>query len=258
MDTRFWGPSGWKLLHSITFTYNPSTDRENVKEVFTMLPYVLPCKFCRASLTEYMEVNPIDSHLDSANSLSKWLWKIHNQVNAKLREQSLFVERDPPFDRVKKFYTEILNSGCSQTEFYGWEFLFSIAFLHPMSKAAKKSIPMPGAPPCETMKRPEEKNKWNCLNPEERLIFYKRFCAAIGHVLPFLEWRSSWLKNPVPDLDSRDITVKWLWNTRCRMETDLNLLNRCKYSYLCKTLKSHRSGCSSSRRARTCRKRKQN
>ena len=25
MDTRFWGPSGWKLLHSITFNYKGNT-----------------------------------------------------------------------------------------------------------------------------------------------------------------------------------------------------------------------------------------
>jgi hypothetical protein len=40
------------------------------------------------------------------------------------------------------------------------------------------------------------------------------------------------------------------------MEKDLNMLNSCKYKSLCKTLKTHRSGCSKSVRAKTCRKKR--
>ena len=256
MDTRFWGPSGWRLLHSITFAYNPSKDKTNARIVFEMLPFVLPCKFCRTSLTEYMDTYPLEPALESSALLSKWLWNIHNSVNAKLREQSLPVENDPPFEKVKEMYTDILNSGCSQTEFLGWDFLFSIAYLHPMSKAAKISVPMPGSPACDTIHTLKEKNRWNCLTPEERLPLYVKFWKHIGRLLPFPSWRKSWLKDKLSNLETRDGTVKWLWKTRCRMENDLKLLNRCKYSSLCKTLKMHRSGCSKSKRARTCRKRR--
>ena len=68
MDTKFWGPSGWKLLHLITFTYEPSQSKA-VGKFFELLPFVLPCKFCRASLTEYMDDDPID--LKSKATLTK-------------------------------------------------------------------------------------------------------------------------------------------------------------------------------------------
>ena len=255
MDTRFWGPSGWRILHSITFSYIPRSDKSAIRAMFTLLPFVLPCKFCRSSLQQYIEEDPVEPALESADSLSRWLWRIHNKVNSKLRDQNISVEPNPPFESVKTFYKELLESGCSQTEFPGWDFFFSIADFHPMSKAARKSIPMPGAPPCETMTSMEEKNKWNCLKPEERLPLYTMFWTSLGLVLPFKEWRQSWIQHGQgSDLQTRSETMKWLWNIRCSMEKDLELLNRCQYSSLCKTLQTHRSDCSKSRRAKTCRK----
>jgi hypothetical protein len=41
MDTRFWGPSGWQLLHMVTFTrglLSPKT------RFFGVIQDVLPCK----------------------------------------------------------------------------------------------------------------------------------------------------------------------------------------------------------------------
>ena len=253
MDTRFWGPSGWKLLHSITFTYIPRTDKLAVREMFESLPFVLPCKFCRISLTEYMEKHPLEPALASRESLTKWLWIIHNEVNAKLRSQSIAVEADPPFEKVSAIYKSIVTSGCTRTDFPGWDFLFSIADLHPMSKIARASIPVPG-PTGTTL---AEKNKTNSLKPHERMPMYMQFWRSIGKTLPFKEWRDSWARSAsVPIIDSRSTTMKWLWNIRCSMEHDLELLNKCEYSSLCKNLQSHRSGCNKSKRARTCRKRK--
>ena len=117
MDTRFWGPSGWEFLHQITFAYEPG---QHVKELFEMLPYVLPCKFCRASLTVYLRADPID--LTSRETLSRWLWRIHNAVNDKLRKQGQDVAADPTFESVKMYYMDSLASGCTQTHFPGWTF----------------------------------------------------------------------------------------------------------------------------------------
>jgi len=234
MDTRFWGPSGWKLLHIITFAYNPS-DKVAVKELFQMLPYVLPCKYCRTSLAGYMDTYPLEPALQSRETLTRWLWKIHNEVNAKLRNQKIPTVPDPPFENVQKYYKQILATGCSKTEFPGWNFLFSVADLHPYSNAAR-----------------------NCLKPEERLPLYNAFWRSLGLALPFKEWRESWLKNGIPEnLSSKSLTMKWLWKVRCTMEVDLELLNKCKFSHLCKALEIHRSDCAKKVRGKTCRKRRQ-
>jgi hypothetical protein len=232
----------------------PRTDKVAVREMFQMLPYVLPCKYCRTSLTDYMNRHPLEPALESRELLTRWLWKIHNEVNSKLRNQKLPVKPDPLFEDVQKFYKQILSTGCSRTEFPGWDFLFSIADLHPYT--TRKSVPMPGAPPCNTMATMEEKNKWNCLKLEERLPLYIAFWRSIGLTLPFKEWRESWIKTPIEDLSTRTSTVKWLWNVRCTMESDLELLNKCKFSHLCKNLQSHRSDCNKKVRGKTCRKRR--
>jgi hypothetical protein len=209
-----------------------------------------------------MKKHPLEPALASRDALAHWLWKIHNEVNAKLRSQNLVVAPDPTFSAVERFYGELLATGCTQTEFPGWDFLFSIADLHPMSKAAKKSVPMPGAPDCASIGTVAEKNLWNCLKPEERLPIYVEFWASVGEVLPFPEWRRSWREHAGTAaaqgaaLATREGTMKWLYGLRCAMEADLSLLNGCRYSSLCKVLQTHRSGCSKSTRAKTCRKRK--
>ena len=59
MDTKFWGPSGWKLLHYMTESYpdKPSeTHKANMITFFNVLGEVLPCKYCRISFKEYIKV----------------------------------------------------------------------------------------------------------------------------------------------------------------------------------------------------------
>ena len=257
MDTRFWGPSGWECLHQITFAYEPE-QKQTVKELFEMLPFVLPCKFCRASLTTYMKSDPID--LTSRDALSRWLWRIHNAVNDKLRKQGQDVAPDPTFESVKTYYTDSLASGCTQTHFPGWTFLFSIAENHPLCKESRKTTPLPDAPPRSPGMTDEDLNEWNLLQPEERVPYYRRFWAAIWGSLPYHEWRSIWEKEArkvglLKHTGNRWALLKALWRLRCTMESELELQNRTRFADLCRTLANHRSGCAKSKRAITCRKR---
>lgn len=252
MDTKYWGPSGWRLLHLISFTYEPKN--KAVANVFRALPFVLPCKFCRASLHQYMEDEPLEPALKSAETLSRWLFKIHNMVNAKLRGQRLLHEKDPPFDSVQRMYEERIQTGCIRTEFEGWEFLFSIAENHPHCMAAKKSTPLecPPNPPKDATDG--QKNQWNILSPGDRMKYYELFWKSIGHSLPFKEWRHAWNSCEAIDTETRAGTLKSLWSVRNCMEQKLELVNRDTFQGVCKALKEHRSGCGKKRRARTCRK----
>jgi len=248
MDTRYWGPSGWRLLHLITFAQNSKTQANVIRTFFEMLPYVLPCKYCRASLSEYMMADPLDK---VGAALPRWLWRIHNRVNAKLRDQCLPTAPDPDFAAVRRIYEERLAAGCTRTSFEGWEFLFSIADNHPMARAVRSSAPMSGAPPATGLS-PIEKNRWNLLTPEERMPFYEKFWEVLPNVMPFPEWRH-W--TPI-DTATRASTMSGLWKNRCRIEKELELLNQTDYSSLCQELRSHRSGCNKNKRAKTCRKKK--
>lgn len=120
MDTRYWGPSGWQLFHLIAFKSKQPED------VLMQMKDVLPCKFCRASTTEFVH----DHHL--SGDPGKWLYEIHNMVNHKLRSQCkddpnvINPGGDPSFESVKDYYMSL-----KPTEIPGRDFLFSIAINYP-------------------------------------------------------------------------------------------------------------------------------
>lgn len=258
MDTRYWGPSGWRLLHLISFA-----DGKNAAlcAFFQTLPYVLPCKYCRQSLSEYIQADPVDCAVREGR-LPRWLWRIHNDVNAKLRRQGLAraATPDPSFAAVKEVYEDRLAAGCTRTVFEGWEFLFSVAESHPFQREGGAGVPIQGHPPLEELATasPLERNRWNVMTPAERYPYYAKFWELLPEVLPFPEWRAAWKKaagteSPV----CRSACLKWVWRIRASMEKDLELLNRTTYESLCKELRSYRSGCARGARGKTCRRNRQ-
>jgi hypothetical protein len=263
MDTRFWGPSGWIFLHQISFSYEPVKQKKYVQQLLEMLPFVLPCKFCRTSLTEYMEELPLEPALDSREALTHWMYDIHNKVNEKLRNQGQPVPPNPTFSSVQSFYTEALKNGCTKTFFPGWTFLFSLAENHPLSRQNLNTSPIPNAPHRTSGMSDKELNKYNLFRPRERMPYYKKFWEAIGESLPFLEWRRQWKALDTKYHLQKSLGKRWpllkaLWKVRCEMETSFELQNKTKFADLCETLASHRSGCAKSVRARTCRRARRN
>ena len=241
MDTRYWGPSGWQLLHLIAA-------KGASKSFWKTIPFILPCKFCRASLsTFYKELPP------PTKNQSAWLYKIHNKVNEKLRSQGQAVTPDPSKEKVIKHYNNLLKEGCTKTFFPGWEFLFSVADNHPYCSPSK---PMPDTP-LTIPKTLEEKNCYNLLTPDERVQQLKSFWILLPDALPFQEWKTSWKKHQDPIqqvIKNRRLAKSWLWKIKCGLESDLEQLGDTSFNGLCKQVAKHRSGCSTSKKARTCRK----
>lgn len=116
MDTKFWGPSGWELLHLITFEKGYLTKK---KQLFSTLPFILPCKYCRESSSQFLEESPI------TNNLALWLYEFHNKVNHKLLSQGLNPQPSPGFMEVMKIYKLKLKN---LDHLPGTEFLLSMAF----------------------------------------------------------------------------------------------------------------------------------
>lgn len=154
MDTRFWGPSGWNLLHNITLNYVPNDKNKKMYENFLQsLPYILPCIYCRRSLTEYYLQFPLNNRRSSCNPLSSnenlnlWLYNIHNCVNEKLRSQGLCHTKNPSFnetllkyktdnncEKIKKTYFNNKQKQIKKTKLNRiciWNFLYSIARNYP-------------------------------------------------------------------------------------------------------------------------------
>ena len=114
MDTRFWGPDGWKLLHSIVENYPdyPSINEKKIYSIFfNSIKHVLPCIYCRRSLNDYMNELPIEKYINSKINLCYWLYLIHNKVNDKLGVPPCDI---PSFSQVEKKY-ESYRAACKQT-----------------------------------------------------------------------------------------------------------------------------------------------
>jgi len=176
MDTRFWGPSAWRLLHLMAFSDHRSP------ELYTFLknlPYILPCKYCRESLKKFYKESPLrESYKDR---LAKWMYEIHNDVNNKLRKQGFLKTPNPSFAEVKEMYEPLLTK--PPEHILGFDFFKSVAY-------AKS----------KTSKEPELREWWN----------------SVGEALPFLLWRQQWREaeereGPAPIEKGKQAMIAWLY-----------------------------------------------
>lgn len=254
MDTRFWGPSGWHLLHLIVSAPLNNREQLNLHKFFEYLPYVLPCKFCRYSLASYYEQRPVPTKFEA---MEFWLYNIHNDVNGKLRGQKLLSTPDPTFEEIHNRYKKWSETPCASTQFLGWDFLYSIANTTPSIKT--QSAPMPNAP--NNIVTPEDKNKWNLMNYKERLPYIKQWWDLFAHVLPYEPWRKAWLKTANPPLENgKKQMLNWLYNNEkiiCKSMSEQAIHN--SFGGLCKEISAFSSNCgsTSSPRQKTCRAKKQ-
>lgn len=250
MDTRYWGPSGWRLLHLLAAHQTPS--KEAFQQFFGELPFVLPCKWCRRNLSFHQEELPFTDTKD----LEQYMYVLHNKVNTILKKSKPY----PTFAQVRDIYRERLDYGCTKTEFPGWPFLFSIVKDHPIQRG---NLPIPDAPPIETLQTDQEKNKWNLLTPAERFSHWVAFWETLPKTFPFQEWTQAWNEsidpeNPPSAWTTSSSAMKALWRLRCTFEQKLSLLNKTSYRELCNDLTFYRSGCASRNvKSKTCRRLRQ-
>ena len=262
MDTRFWGPSGWKLLHLISFDYTFSPENAITYARFLeTIPYILPCKFCRASLTDYYRQHPYHTggftingrdDMNPTLDMKRWMYTIHNCVNSKLKKQGLHKTRNPSFASVSIMYADLLKCPWNKQLALCWDFLFAVAYHHPKEKNLYAK-PMPYCPKeVYTCNDACEKNKWNLLPLKERMEWFKRFWSYLPAVLPSemaQKWKAMEEKHP-PTLSSRHSALAWLWRMRCGLDADF----ADPYTSVCKKIAKYSSDCGTSNRSVTCRR----
>jgi hypothetical protein len=246
MDTRFWGPSGWRLIHLIA-----AAKRNESTPFFELLPYVLPCKFCRASLADYYAADPLPA---KESEYPEWIYRIHNQVNKKLRDQKLPTAPNPSWEAVRKKYEDWVQAPCTAHKMVGWDFLYSIAYTTPCRQVP--SVPLPGAP--TDLPTLELRNRWNQLTQEERLEKLREFWAAVPLALPFEEWRTAWTRAATrpPLKKGRKAVTKWLFQIEQSICKELSEpIDHTSSTTLCKELSQFESGCGKKRsqHLKTCR-----
>jgi len=263
MDTRFWGPSGWALLHLIAATPIEPKRQHNVKEWFDLLEYALPCKYCRASFHDYTEIQPLtDKILESPDTFGHWLYEIHNRVNAKLRGQGLLTAPDPSWASIKAKYADQTKKLCDSTPLVGWDFMTSVAFSTPTHPY--KSVPMPDTPDVTTHLTLAERNRYNLLTRKERLAKLRRWWSLIPSILPCSAWRIQWATavkhagSIASVLDrSQETVMRRMWQIEKQVCAGL----RCQLPHpslpvLKQEVSAFESKCGSLKKGLTCRTRK--
>lgn len=92
MLTTVWGPALWHSLHTISFNYpvRPTAEQKRHYRDFIMsLQNVLPCGACRKNLSKNLSAVPLtDYALSSRRTFSRWMYRLHEQVNTMLGKQS--------------------------------------------------------------------------------------------------------------------------------------------------------------------------
>jgi len=102
MSIQIWGPAAWSFLTTSAFAYgkdaeNPSVEeKEQALRFFTTLPYMLPCTTCTAHYLEHIKKHPPD--VRTRDSLTRWIVKIHNIVNANTGKPVI------PYEHVREHY----------------------------------------------------------------------------------------------------------------------------------------------------------
>ena len=110
MMTSVWGPPMWHILHTISFNYPVKPTEEQKKHYFNFynnLQNILPCKYCRENIVKNIKKLPLNSKtLKNRESLSLWVYKLHEIVNNMLGKNSGL-----SFDDVRQRY-ETFRSRC--------------------------------------------------------------------------------------------------------------------------------------------------
>lgn len=263
MDTRFWGPSGWALLHLIAATPIEPKRQHKVKEWFDLLEYVLPCKYCRASFHDYTQIQPLTAAIVADhNAFAKWLYEIHNRVNAKLRGQGLLTSPDPSWGSVKDKYDEMSKKLCDSTPLVGWDFMTSVAFSTPSHPY--KTVPMPDTPDHTAHLTLGERNRYNLLTRKERLAKLRRWWQLIPSILPCAAWRSHWASASARSgsiasvLDrSQETVMRRMWQIEKQVCAGLRCaLPHPSLPVLKQEVAAFESKCGSLKKGLTCRTRK--
>jgi len=112
MLTSVWGPSLWHSLHAISFNYptNPTnTQKKDYYKFFLSLNKILPCKYCRENYKKNIVAVPLNLKvMDNRDSLSKWLYLLHEEINRMLGKTSNLSYEDIR-ERYEMFRARCIN-----------------------------------------------------------------------------------------------------------------------------------------------------
>jgi len=110
--TKVWGPPMWMIMHMITLNYTEKKKKET-KKFFESLTGVLPCKKCRINYTKIISNGPLkltDAVFKNRNTLSMWLFKVHNKVQKDIYKKSSLLTNKPLYTNSQSDYQKAMKN----------------------------------------------------------------------------------------------------------------------------------------------------
>ena len=217
MNTSSWGPRTWVYTHTVAQNYSP--DYKNIyKNFFVGLGDILPCKYCRASYSEFIQELPIDGFLGNQEDLTYWFYEIHNKVNNKLRNQGFMHTRDPSYKSIYKKYDRILKQARTDPKAADcmWYLLHAISFNYD----------------------PQLHNPSN----------YEKFYTLVGQTMPYPEIKPIYnellSEFPVKDhLSCGDELALWVYNLHKIINDELGLAPLASFAMIKSRFDAIKSNC---------------
>ncbi len=97
-----WGKDMWNSMERIAYDYpeNPTEDdKNNYRDFFLILQYVLPCGGCRTNYQKHLIDLPLtDKVMSSRINLLDWIINMHNTVNISLGKPIL--DHDEAMEKI--------------------------------------------------------------------------------------------------------------------------------------------------------------
>lgn len=118
-QTKVWGPVAWLFLHCVSLNYSPER-KADYKRFFKSLAGVLPCGSCRrnyhSTITRHKSLRLTEHVFDSRESLSFWLFLLHNYVRkCQTKGTPMYKNTKTDFKRMVAFY-ERFRAKCPKVK----------------------------------------------------------------------------------------------------------------------------------------------
>lgn len=118
LDSSIWGPPMWFFLHTSAMNYPiypNAVTKKKYYDFFQNLYLFIPVESMGSHFSKLMNEYPITPYLDNRESLTRWVWFIHNKINEKLEKPMIplkifyekYYEAYKPKSILKKEYYKI-------------------------------------------------------------------------------------------------------------------------------------------------------
>jgi hypothetical protein len=97
MDPELWGPSAWKLLHRMAYTFDSLYD---ARAFFASLQHILPCAKCRNNFRSHISALGFPKNV---RCIGRWVYDVHNRVNS---SKNVPEDTVPTYETVRQMYSK--------------------------------------------------------------------------------------------------------------------------------------------------------